>query len=256
MRRILPGVLATLSLSLLSAARPADAEGQALLILLFGDRLSPETFQLGIQADVTFTNVTGVENSSVRSSWLFGAYGQVRLSDTWSFVPGLTVKTPAGMQGFAVGDAGNQFEETGIPEVDELLEEATVRRETNYLTVPLVMRYRAGRVGLSGGGYFGYMTSGSDKLEATANQGFLTVEDDKIPDHLNRWDGGLQGGIDFMLKPERGMRSMKVHVTGSYGLVDTLKDNAGDPVRNWGIFAGLQIPVGGSDAAEEAAEGN
>ena len=32
-----------------------------------------------------------------------------------------------------------------------------------------------------------------------------------------------------------------------YGLMDTLRENPGDPIRNWILFVGLDIPVGGSN---------
>ena len=32
-----------------------------------------------------------------------------------------------------------------------------------------------------------------------------------------------------------------------YGLMDTLRENPGDPIWNWILFVGLDIPVGGSD---------
>ena len=46
------------------------AQGQALLVLLFGDKLSTETFQLGINADVGWTGQTGLTDSSTRFSWI------------------------------------------------------------------------------------------------------------------------------------------------------------------------------------------
>ena len=59
---------------LLAVAMPAiPAHGQALLILVFGDKLSTEKFQVGINADLTWTNATNVDNSKVRLGWLFGA---------------------------------------------------------------------------------------------------------------------------------------------------------------------------------------
>ncbi len=230
---------------LLAVAMPAiPAHGQALLILVFGDKLSTEKFQVGINADLTWTNATNVDNSKVRLGWLFGAYGQIRLSSKLFLVPELIIKTPAGMKGFAIGDAGNPFERTDVEEIDEALATGTITRELNYLTVPIAIRYQVGRIGLSGGGYAGYMTGGSDILSSEITQGDLSVTT-SVKDVLNRWDAGLQASINFSFKPELKMRSLILTVKGVYGLVDTVKDNPGDPVQNVGVFAGLAIPVGG-----------
>jgi hypothetical protein len=44
---------------------------------------------------------------------------------------------------------------------------------------------------------------------------------------------------------------MRVDAKFYYGLTDTVKNNEGDAIRNWMLFVGLDIPVGGSDAAKE-----
>jgi hypothetical protein len=69
-------------------------------------------------------------------------------------------------------------------------------------------------------------------------------------DSLNTFDAGLIGSLSFMLKPKLQMRSLRVEAKFYYGLTNTVKDNTGDAVRNWQLFVGLDIPVGGSKSAE------
>jgi hypothetical protein len=42
------------------------------------------------------------------------------------------------------------------------------------------------------------------------------------------------------------MKSLRLHVTPFLGLLDTLKDNTGNAVNNWGVSVGVGIPVGAS----------
>jgi len=187
--------------------------------------------QVGINADLTWTNVTGVDDAEFRGSWAFGAYVQVRLSEKLFIVPALMIKTPGGMKGFGVGEAGNPFEPSDVDEVNENLADGTITRTLNYITVPVAMRYQIGRIGLAGGGYAGYMTKGHDELDASVSQGDLTLRT-SVTDVLNRFDAGLQASVDFSFMPERKMRSLRLAVKGIYGLMDTVKDNSGDPIKN------------------------
>ena len=78
---------------------------------------------------------------------------------------------------------------------------------------------------------------------------------------LNTIDAGLVASLDFSLKPERQMRSVKIAAKLYWGLTNTVKDNPGSAVRNRVLFVGLGIPVGGKRATQDAddspeAEGN
>ena len=104
---------------LLSAVLPSAASSQVLLVLLFGDKLSSESFQVGIKLDRAFTNLTELEAADVRSGWAFGAFGEVPLNEQWSLQPELTLTTPGGAQTF-VGDP------TGNPTLDGVFSEVSV----------------------------------------------------------------------------------------------------------------------------------
>jgi hypothetical protein len=226
------------------------ANAQALLIILFGDKLSTEKFQLGINADLTFSSLTGVSEASTRMSWAFGAYGEVKLGSHWRLQPELTVTTPAGASKLTPGTAGNPFQPTGDPPIDDAIASGTVTRSANYLTLPLILKYVAGPVGFGVGGQLGYLTGADDELISDVDQGALRLKQ-SVKDTLNNWDAGLVASLDFAFKPQAQMRSLRVNAKFYYGLLDTLKENLGDPIRNWILFVGLDIPVGGSDAADD-----
>ena len=236
---------------LLSLSSVNVAHGQALLVLLFGDALSTETFQLGINADIGWTNQTGLTDSGMKFGWAFGAYGEVRLGDRWRLQPEITLKTPAGADGLFAGEAGNPFSETGNEDIDEIIETGRVRRSLNYISIPVYAKYLVGPIGIGGGGYVGFLTGASDELKSDVDQGQLRLNDG-VKDALNTVDAGLIFSLDYSLKPEAEMRSIKINGKLYYGLTDTLKDNPGESVKNWMVFVGLDIPVGGKKAVEEA----
>ena len=99
---------------------PRPASSQILMVLLFGDKLSSESLQIGIKLDRAFTNLTELDGADMRSGWAFGAFGEIPLSARWSLQPELTMTTAGGAMTF-VGDP---------PGLDGLLPVRTSSRST------------------------------------------------------------------------------------------------------------------------------
>jgi hypothetical protein len=225
------------------AVVPRAAHSQALLVLLFGDKLSTERFQLGINADLAWSNLTSVESKN-RFSWGFGAYGEVKLSDRFRLQPEITVKTPAGAKQIAPGTVGNPFVPVGEPTIDAAIANGTVTRSTSYLTVPVYLKYMLGPVGLGAGGQVGLLLGANDELISTVDAGDLRLVQG-VKDSLQNFDAGLVFSIDYSLKPDLVLRSMKINVKYYLGLTNTVSSNSGSAIRNSILFVGLDIPVGG-----------
>ncbi len=222
----------------------STANGQALLILLFGDKLSTETFQMGINASVSASDIAGLPNAKFRYSWAFGAFGEIRFSDNWFLQFNLTVKTPGGAKNV-------QPFEPIIPEIDTLITDITIARSFNYLTLPVYIKYRLGSFKLGVGAQIGYLTSAGDIYEGYTYLGDdLSMERD-ITNKINTWDAGITGIIDYYFQPDKKMRSLRLSLTYYYGLTDILKDNPDDPWTNSLFLLSIAIPVGGSDDANK-----
>ncbi len=86
---------------------PAPVSSQILLVILFGDKLSSESLQVGIKLDRAFTSLTDLEGADVRSGWAFGAFVEIPLGETWGVQPELTLTTPGGAQTFVGDPTGN-----------------------------------------------------------------------------------------------------------------------------------------------------
>ena len=104
--------------------------GTTHMTLLFGDKLSTEKFQLGINADLVWSGYTGAGSYDPRFSWAFGAYGEIKLSERWHLQPEITLKTPAGANDLAVTTAGSPFQE---PTGDATLEMALAAADKRLL---------------------------------------------------------------------------------------------------------------------------
>ena len=218
----------------------ATSNAQALLMLLFGDKLSTEKFQMGINAAVTGSDIAGITDAKFRYSWAFGAFGEVKFNDDWFLHFNLTAKTPGGAKNV------QPFEEI-IPQIDTLTTDISITRSFNYITLPVYIKYRLGPIKIGVGGQVGYLTSASDVYSGYTVLGDdLTMERD-IRDKLNHWDAGVTGIIDYYLNQETKMKSMRISLTYYYGLMDILKDNPGDPWKNSILMLSVAIPMGGSD---------
>ena len=220
------------------------SNAQALLILLFGDKLSTETFQMGINASLSASNITGIDNTNYRISWAFGAFGEVRFNDDWFLHFNLTIKTPGGAKNVEPFD---DF----IPEIDTLVHDITIARTLNYITLPVFIKYRLGAVKLGFGAQVGYLTSASDIYEGYTFRDAALSMDRNIRDNLNHWDAGVTGILDYYFALEKNMRSLRLSLTYYYGLTDMLKDNTGDAWNNSIFLLSIAIPVGGSGDSEK-----
>jgi hypothetical protein len=220
------------------------SNAQALLMLLFGDKLSTEKFQMGINASLSASNINGLSNTDYRISWAFGAFGEVKFNDDWFLHFNLTAKTPGGAKNV------QPFEDI-IPELDTLTKDITITRSFNYITLPVYIKYRLGPIKVGVGGQIGYLTSASDVYEGYTFRDDELSMDRNIRDKLNHWDAGVTGIIDYYFNQEAKMKSMRISLTYYYGLMDVLKDNPGDPWNNSVFLLSIAIPMGGGDDVEE-----
>ena len=196
MKKILMSLMLVFTLTSVSNA-------QALLMLLFGDKLSTETFQMGINVAGTASDIGGITDANLRYSWAFGAFGEVRFSDDWFLHFNLTAKTPGGAKNI------QPFEDI-IPEIDTLTTDISVTRSFNYITLPIFIKYSLGSFKLGLGGQLGYLTSATDIYTGFTFSGDDLNMERNVREKMNLWDAGVTGIIDYFFKPEANMKSMRI----------------------------------------------
>jgi Outer membrane protein beta-barrel domain len=226
---------------------PSAANAQALIVLLLGDYIVGPNFQPGLNVSFVGSGFWGL-NDDIRLGVGVSIYGEVRLSKRLSVQPEFQMKTPGGARHMSTHIPAYPFTEpSGEPTLDELTSSGEVTRELKYIAFPVVVKYRVGPIGLGLGPQVGILVDAKDVVSGKPNGKDLT-QTGNIESDLTGYDIGLVGSVELAFDQKDPLRSMKVRLKGVAGLVDTLKDNPGDPVRNWTLFFGLDIPIGSDKA--------
>jgi len=211
------------------------AHSQVLIALLFGDKLSSEKFQLGINLVGNWQNVTGWEGTKNRFSIGFGIYGTWKLSKKFALQPELLFKDPRGAAGVPADVFGNA-------NLDPLLENAAVTMKLAYVSLPVLLKYHlTPSFSLGFGPQIGYLSSARNEYVAQVYSEEDLIFKDDIKSRLNKFDFALAFNLEYKLMRKRG-----IHIGIRYylGLTDIIKNNPGNSVRNSVIQINLGIPVG------------
>lgn len=219
------------------------ARSQALLVLLFGDKFASDNVQGGIKFDVVSTTLAGLSDAARLRSWDLGGFLEVKLGGRWSIQPEFTFKSPAGARGLP-------FVPTGEPAVDSAFATArdvSVTRTLGYITIPILVKLRAGRFGFGIGPQIGYIVRAEDRYVGTvARTDDLSYTVGLWP-RVNRWDSGVSATGEFALAPQLGLRSMRIRIVWYHAFGDALADAPG---VNDTFGLGFGLPIGGPRQAE------
>ena len=219
------------------------AWSQALLVLLFGDKFASENVQGGIKFDVVGTTLAGVADAARLRSWDLGGFIEVKLGGRWSIQPEFTFKSPAGARGLP-------FVPTGADAVDSAFATArdvSVTRTLGYITIPILVKLRAGRFGLGIGPQLGYVVRAEDRYVGTVTRTDDLAYTVGLWSRVNRWDSGVSVTGEFALAPQLGLHSMRIRLVWYHAFGDALSDGPG---KNDTFGVGFGLPIGGPRQAE------
>lgn len=240
-RRLLPIVVA--STIVLGFLAPSKAESQVLIALLFGDKLSTERAQFGLNVSAGLTGLTGV-SSRFDFGWAIGLYLEIALRPRIHLLPELVMKMPAGARDMDSTIPGYSIDTLGDPALGMVEEQGSVQRSMTYLALSVVARFALGPIGLGVGPQGSIRTQRTELVSLERGDQTVTIETSS-GNFAQRWDAGLLGTLDFPFSPHLGMRSVRLRAKGYYGLVDTVKGEGGPAMRNWYFLLGVDIPIGG-----------
>lgn len=209
-------------------------------MLLFGDKIATPTFVGGINGGVGYTTLNGYPDASYRLNWMFGTYLNWQLSEHWHFAPEVTFKTPtgaAGMQGL--------WKET--PAVDTMITNRSEWTSLSYFSIPLLMRYTTGCLGVFAGPQIGYMMEATDNVSGTGPNGERLDIEKSAFGRMHRWDVGIHVGVELLVSPSQGIHSARIAIRYYHGFLDVVSNVPGTQVNN-GFYTTFGIPIGGSPA--------
>jgi len=232
---------AALATAVLAVAPWRAAQGQAILVLLFGDKFASENFQGGIKVDLAWSTLVGLSDAERLRSFAVGGFLELRLSPRFSFQPEFTFKSPAGARGLP-------FTPTGNGRVDSAFAGATdvsVARTLGYVTIPLLAKATFGPVRIGVGPQIGYVVKAFDHYTGTVSRENDLTYDVSLWPRVNRWDAGVNVLVELALSPKRGLQSLRVRASWYRAFGNALADAPG---KNDVLAVGLGIPIGGPKA--------
>lgn len=234
--RFTPRAGALLGVALCLPLRAVGA--QALLVLLFGDKFASENVQGGIKFDVVSTTLAGLTDAARLRSWDLGGFIEVKLGGPWSIQPEFTFKSPAGARDLPFVPTG----EAAVDSAFATARDVSVTRTLGYITIPILVKLRAGRFSFGIGPQIGYIVRAEDRYVGT-----VTRTDDLsytvgLWSRVNRWDSGVSAAGEFALAPHLGLHSMRLRVVWYHAFGDALADAPG---ANDTFGLGFGLPIGG-----------
>jgi hypothetical protein len=222
----------------LAAVPCRAAHAQAILILIFGDKIASERVQGGIKGDLVWSTLVGTPAAARRLSYDIGGFLEMRVGGRFSVQPEFTFKAPAGAEGLP-------FAPTGHADVDAAFagaSDVSVTRTLGYLTLPILAKARFGRFGLSAGPQVGYVVKATDRYTGTVAREDDLTYDVGLWSRVERWDVGVCVLAEYAPSIRRGMHSLRLRASWYRAFGDALRDAPG---RNDVLALGLGVPIGG-----------
>jgi hypothetical protein len=221
-----------------TVAMPSTAKSQAaLLVLLFGEKVATEDFFFSLKLGGNLTNLSGIDNTKSALGLNFGLMINMKLSDKVFLVPEFMPLSPKGAKNIP-------FRTTGDAGLDQLILPATsTATQLNYIDIPVVAKYYVTEaLGLEAGPQISILTSATDVFRGKIKEDDDLVFETDMKSRFNTIDVGIVAGATYSLWNERGGKGLYIHLRYAYGLMDIVKDNQGDAIRNSTFQLAVSFP--------------
>ncbi|ETN94196.1 porin family protein [Zhouia amylolytica] len=209
--------------------------GQILISLLLGDKLNSGKVEFGLDGGLALSNISGIDDTQSNSSLHLGFYFDIKTKGNMLIHTGVIVKSQMGARNIAYN--------LDDPELDPLFMESTAKRELNYFSVPVYIKYKIyNQFFIEAGPQIGLLYRAKDKFETQTGSGkALTMQND-VKEQYTLFDMGLAGGVGYKLMKGTGIN---LGVRYYHGLLNIAKK--GIPAqhnRTFYIYAGIPIGAG------------
>jgi hypothetical protein len=218
------------------------AQGQAILVLIFGDKFASENLQGGIKVDLAWSMLAGLPDAARLRSFAVGGFLEFRLGSRFSIQPEFTFKSPAGARGLPFEPIGNARVDSAFAGASDV----SVARTLGYITIPILAKVTFGPVRLGIGPQLGYVVKAFDHYTGSVSREDDLSYDVSLWSRVNRWDAGVNVLVEYAVAPRRGLQSLRVRAGWYRAFGDALKDAPG---QNDVLTLGIGIPIGGPKAA-------
>ena len=237
-------VLLVVFAAMMCLMAPKVAQGQVLIALLLGDKVTSEKFHLGLNVGVNGAQLDGID-SKMRTGLNLGIIGEWRFARTWYLQPEILPFYYAGASGLPA----SYF--PAPPEVEDVITDPEVRARLKYFAIPVLLKFGVAndRLLIGAGPQVGFLLSSTATYKGESTNGNKVSVDQDIGESTESTDAGVVFNLEWKV---RGGFSPSVNVRYYLGLKDTVKDNPGDAVYNRVLSALLTVPIGGDPSEVES----
>ena len=229
--------------AMLSLSAGISAHSQVVISLIFGDELNSDKVRFGLDGGVNFSSLTGIDGTKFMENFNLGLYFDVQLKENsnWYIHTGALLKSDMGARGIVVYPIGE-------PDVDSVFAGGSIERTLKYINIPALVRYKfTNHLFFEIGPMIGILTKATDVFYNEVKDEEDLSFTSNVYDQYKWFDAGIKAGIGYHLLKGTGVNfGLRYY----QGLMDVVKDNSSDPVRNQSAYLFVSIPIGAGEKAQ------
>ena len=227
--------ISKLILIILLISFSTTSKAQVLISLLFGDALNTEEIEFGLITGLNTSWILDIEESSSLHNFHLGFYFHINMFESSYLSTGVLVKSNVGASGMSTYPIGD-------PDFDDVFANGELTKKISYFYVPIMWHQRFNnRFYLEGGLQLGLRSKVNDYFDLEDTYGGDLEYKRDVRDEIERFDGGLVGGMGFKLKKQT--KSTAIGVNYYYGLKDCSKVSD-VTIKNSSVYLYCKIPIG------------
>ncbi len=212
---------------------------QAMWILIFGDKLSNERMQSGINVSAGTVNYIGLPEAHFAVNWAIGGFSEIRLSKkSLFFAFDFTVKSPLG-----ASNLNSYFPD--VIQDTSLLEKQNIVLDNVAFSLPLYLKYKTKYFGFGTGPQLSYIYKSTLRYNAETTSGKDILVKSEAKSYINKFDVGWFAMAEFFLTPNHPKTSLRLGARYFIGFMEPLKSQS--KVNNSNFMFTLGIPIGGKE---------
>ena len=212
---------------------------QAMWVLIFGDKLSNDKMQSGINFSVGTVNYSGLNDAKYATNWALGGFSEIRISQKdWFFAFDFTVKSPLG-----ASNLNSYFPD--IIQDTSLLEKENITLDNIAFTLPIYVKFKTKYVGFGTGPQLSYVYKSTLKYSAKTLSGSEVLVKSKANSYIKNFDIGWFAMAEAYLTPNHPKTSLRLGIRYFYGFLEPLTIQS--DVHNSNFMFTVGIPIGGKE---------
>lgn len=214
------------------------AHGQALLALLFGNKISNPNLSVGIHVGLEMSNLTNTPGANILPGLALGAYTNIKFSDKWSLSNYFIFKSPRGATSVPLA---YQIQ-PNVPDA----EDANLRRKLTDLEISPLPRYNfTPELSFALGPQLAIRLVSKDIYTSTLSDGGKETLVYNLKDDYDRFEIDAAADVQYAFYKGNGIR---FNLRFSQGLTNIYNDKVPFDAKSQYIQLGVGIPIatGGS----------